>query len=78
MRIEKGWGLSDQQYNDAPEKLKWEYIKMRIEGRWGLSDHQYNDAPEKLKLSYLEKQIEIGYQKYFTPIQTSDYHRLKK
>ena len=77
MRIGERLGLSDQKYNDTPEKLKLEYIKMSIGEGLGLLYREYNDAPDKLKLKYLEKQIESGYQEYFTPIQTSDYNRLK-
>jgi len=44
MRISENYRLTDQEYSDATDELKLEYIKIRVSNGWQLSDQQEEDA----------------------------------
>jgi hypothetical protein len=59
-RVKAGLGLSDPQYEDAPDNLKQLYIEKIVEAGRYLSSPQYKASPDNLKQLYIEKLVEAG------------------
>lgn len=74
--------LSDEEYIDAPDDLKYEYLKMRLSKGSDIGDDKYNESPYELKLIIikwlLSKDYILSDEQYDDIPEENKYNYLKR